>query len=109
MNCLRIAARTGIDCAAHSMRRLPASASERSFTSQGTVVVAVLIFILRLKLLTGYGRGHARFLQRGCFVGCFPGKGVFGAAEVAESGGLAINGTAKLKGIDHAFRGQREI
>src|SRR5580658_2873060 len=74
MNCLRIVARTGIDCAAHSMRRLPASASERSFTSQGTVVVAVLIFILRLKLFTGYGCGHARFLQRGCFVGCFPGK-----------------------------------
>ncbi len=49
------------------------------------------------------------FLQRGCFVGGFPGEGVLGAAEMPECGGLAINGTAKLQMIDHPFGRQLEV
>ncbi len=44
MNCLRMVASTGMDCAAHSIRFLPISARARSFTSQGIGAVAFMVF-----------------------------------------------------------------
>src|SRR5271168_750143 len=79
MNCLRIAANTGIDWAAHSMRRFPTSASERSFTSPGTVAVTLIVFSPNNELVLCDGRRLRGLLQRRGFIRGFPGEGILGA------------------------------
>src|SRR6185295_17841557 len=112
-NSLRMIPSTGMDWADHSMRRLPTSASARSFTSEGTEVAmdAIVFFFLRL----GAGGGQRlraflrRFFQCAGFVGRFPTEAVFGTAEVAEGRSLSIDRAAQLQVVDHALGGQDEM
>src|SRR4051794_23553569 len=60
--------------------------------------------------LSGSGSGELSGLTQGFrLVGRFPGKGVFRAAEVAEGGSLAINGTPQIQMLDHAGGRKAEV
>src|SRR5690348_5325311 len=138
MKSLRMICRTFMDWLAHSMRFLPRSASSRLLTSDETAVLDIVsssrsvvlssqFLVLRRSLPGGStglqagesvpllfrrsaGRGHARrFPQLGGAIGGFPGEILVGATEMAVGGGLAVDRTTQLQGIDDAARGQLEI
>ena len=65
--------------------------------------------ILKLSPLLRGGDALGGFLQSVSFVGCFPSEGIFGAAEVAEGGGLLVDRAAQFKRFDHALGRQLEV
>ena len=61
-------------------------------------------------LVTGFlGLDSGFCAERFCFVGEFPGKAFPGATEVAEGSRFAVDGTAELERLDHAFGRELEV
>src|SRR5712671_2703111 len=130
---------TGICCAAHSILRLPASASEISFTSPffiSAIAKVVLLFEvpkLRMFKLKGnesqrYGR-RARNLRPGTHfnagvgtrtqarslaqsrgaVGALPGEAGTATPKMSVSGGGLVNRSAQIEGLDNSLWRQSKI
>src|SRR5215472_10242546 len=109
MNRLRINCSTGMCWLAHSMRRLPASASARFFTSALAFVAVSTGFPFDWcwgeKLACRHGRAtRCRFFLDGFrFVSALPGEAGAGAAEVAVRRRRAINRTAQVERLNDSL------
>src|SRR6202030_1140206 len=122
MKRLRMICNTGICCCAHSILRLPASASEISFTSlffSSAIATDLLLFEL-LKFANekakcgpsaadgnfgGCAGGLAQYVGA---IGFFPGKARTLAAKVAVGCGVLVNWTAQIEGFDNGFGSELE-